>query len=79
MQWTDDPNGLFPPEGVETRLPVNPNYQYGTNAEEQGRNPNSLLNYYKHLLRVRRNTPALIVENTSLYITLRKITLLFCA
>ena len=61
MQWTDDPNGGFSPERVETWLPVNPNHQTGINVKEQGRNPSSLLNYYKHLLQVRRNTPALIV------------------
>ena len=61
MQWTDDPNGGFSPAQVETWLPVNPNYREGINAKEQGRNPNSLLNYYKRLLQVRRNTPTLIV------------------
>jgi len=60
MQWTDDPNGGFSPREVETWLPVNPNHQTGINVKEQGRNPNSLLNYYKHLLQVRRNTPALV-------------------
>ena len=60
MQWTDDPNGGFSPAEVETWLPVNPNYHEGINIKEQGRNPNSLLNYYKRLLQVRKNTPALI-------------------
>jgi len=69
MQWTDDPNGGFSPKGVETWLPVNPNHQTGINVKEQSRNPNSLLNYYKHLLRVRRNTPALIVGE---YVPLHK-------
>lgn len=60
MQWTDDPNGGFSPAQVETWLPVNPNYREGINVKEQERNPNSLLNYYKRLLQVRKNTPALI-------------------
>ena len=60
MQWTDDPNGGFSPAEVETWLPVNPNYREGLNVKEQGRNPNSLLNYYRRLLQVRKNTSALI-------------------
>jgi alpha-glucosidase len=60
MQWSDDPNGGFSPAEVETWLPVNPNYREGINVKEQGRNPNSLLNYYRRLLQVRKNTPALI-------------------
>ena len=60
MQWTEDPNGGFSPAEAETWLPVNPNYRQGINVKEQGRNPNSLLNYYKRLLQVRKNTPALI-------------------
>lgn len=60
MQWSDTPNAGFSPAGVETWLPVNPNYRNGINVKDQQHNPNSLLNYYKHLLRVRKNTPALI-------------------
>jgi alpha-glucosidase len=60
MQWSNNPNGGFSPPGVETWLPVNPNYKEGINVRDQLHNPNSLLNYYRHLLRVRRNTPALI-------------------
>ena len=60
MQWSDSPNGGFSPAGVETWLPVNPNYKDGINVRDQQHSPNSLLNYYKHLLRVRKSTPALI-------------------
>jgi len=60
MQWFNNPNGGFSPSGVETWLPVNPNYKDGINVKDQQHNPNSLLNYYKHILRVRKNTPALI-------------------
>jgi len=60
MQWSNNPNGGFSPKGVQTWLPVNPNYKDGINVEDQLRNPDSLLNYYKHLLRIRKNTPALI-------------------
>ncbi|MGZ9225512.1 MAG: alpha-amylase family glycosyl hydrolase, partial [Anaerolineales bacterium] len=60
MQWSDNPNGGFSPAGVETWLPVNPNYREGINVKDQQHNPSSLLNYYKHLLRVRKQSPALI-------------------
>jgi alpha-glucosidase len=60
MQWSNNPNGGFSPAGVATWLPVNPNYKDGINVRDQQHNPNSLLNYYKHLLRVRKNSPALV-------------------
>jgi len=60
MQWSDNPNGGFSPADVATWLPVNPNYKNGINVKDQQHNPDSLLNYYKHLLRVRKQTPALI-------------------
>lgn len=60
MQWSDSLNGAFSPLGVETWLPVNPNYKDGINVKDQQKNPNSLLNYYKHLLRVRKTSHALM-------------------
>lgn len=60
MQWSNSANAGFSPASVNTWLPVNPNYRDGINVKDQYLNPNSLLNYYRHLLRVRRNTPALI-------------------
>jgi alpha-glucosidase len=60
MQWSDSPNGGFSPAGIETWLPVNPNYREGINVQDQQHNPSSLLNYYKQLLRVRKHSPALI-------------------
>jgi alpha-glucosidase len=60
MQWSSQPNAGFSPANVETWLPVNPNYREGINVRDQQHNPNSLLNYYKHLLQVRKNSPALI-------------------
>src|SRR5574341_10850 len=60
MQWSNNPNAGFSPPGVETWLPVNPNYRDGINVRDQQHNPNSLLNYYKHLLRVRKHSPTLI-------------------
>jgi len=60
MQWSNQPNAGFSPADAQTWLPVNPNYKEGINVKEQEINPDSLLNYYKHLLKVRKATPALI-------------------
>ncbi len=60
MQWADAPNAGFSPAGVETWLPVNPNYVQGVNVAGQLAQPASLLNFYRRLLRARRNSPALI-------------------
>jgi alpha-glucosidase len=60
MQWSNNPNAGFSPRDVKTWLPVNPNYKAGINVRDQQHNPDSLLNYYRHLLRVRKDTPALI-------------------
>ena len=60
MQWTNSPNAGFSPADVKTWLPINPNYKAGINVKDQLHNPNSLLNYYKRLLRVRKDTPALM-------------------
>ena len=59
-QWSNNPNAGFSPAGVTTWLPVNPNYKNGINVRDQQHNPNSLLNYYKHLLQTRKNSTALI-------------------
>jgi len=60
MQWRNAPNGGFSPQGVTPWLPVNPNFAEGINVEEQLGDPESLLNFYRRLLKVRRNSPALI-------------------
>ena len=60
MQWSNHPNGGFSPPDAETWLPVNPNYKDGINVRDQRHNPSSLLNYYKHLLQVRKKSLALI-------------------
>ncbi len=60
FQWDNAPNAGFSPEGVRTWLPVNPNYIQGVNATEQRNDPRSMLNFYREMLRVRRQTPALI-------------------
>ncbi|MBI5352905.1 MAG: alpha-glucosidase [Chloroflexi bacterium] len=60
MHWSNNPNAGFSPAGVSPWLPVNPNYQDGVNVKDQTESPYSLLNYYKRLLKVRKNSPALI-------------------
>jgi len=60
LQWSNNPNAGFSPANVEPWLPVNPNYRNGINVRDQQHNPSSLLNYYKHLLQVRRHSSALI-------------------
>ncbi len=59
MQWSNNPNAGFSNAEANTWLPVNPNYKNGINVKDQEQNPSSLLQYYKHLLRVRKATPAL--------------------
>ncbi|MBI4771752.1 MAG: DUF3459 domain-containing protein [Chloroflexi bacterium] len=60
MQWASAPNGGFCPAGVQPWLPVNPNYAGGVNVAGQLADPDSLLNFYRRLLRLRKATPALI-------------------
>ncbi len=60
MQWSNNPNAGFSPAKVQTWLPVNPEYARGINVRDEEHNPASLLNYYKLLLKVRKQTPALI-------------------
>ncbi|MBU1662229.1 MAG: alpha-glucosidase [Chloroflexi bacterium] len=60
MQWANAPNGGFSPEGVDTWLPANPNYAEGVNVAEQLDDPDSLLNFYKNMILMRKRTPALI-------------------
>ena len=60
MPWSNVVNAGFSPEGVTTWLPVNPNYAKGINVADQRDHPESMLNFYKRMLRIRKQTPALI-------------------
>ncbi|RPI84949.1 MAG: alpha-glucosidase, partial [Chloroflexi bacterium] len=60
MQWNNKRNAGFTPPEIEPWLPVNPNYKDGINIAAQENDENSLLNYYRSLLNIRRRTPALI-------------------
>ncbi|GIV95509.1 MAG: hypothetical protein KatS3mg057_0166 [Herpetosiphonaceae bacterium] len=60
MQWSAAPNAGFCPADVSPWLPVHPNYAQGLNVACQIEDPASLLNFYRRMLRLRRETPALI-------------------
>lgn len=59
-QWANTTNAGFSPEGVETWLPVNPNFANGVNVADQERDPRSMLNFYRRAVQVRRENTALI-------------------
>ena len=60
MQWANAPNAGFSPASVRTWLPVNPNYAQSVNVADQLDDPDSLLTFYRRMLRVRKQTPALV-------------------
>lgn len=60
MQWTAGPNAGFAPAGVATWLPVHPNHAAGVNVADQARDPQSLLNWLRDLVQLRRAQPALL-------------------
>ncbi|MGB8983125.1 MAG: alpha-glucosidase [Anaerolineales bacterium] len=66
MQWSSEVNAGFSPKGVQTWLPVNPNYAQGINAADQQNDPDSMLSFYKRLLYLRKQTPALLDGNYAL-------------
>jgi alpha-glucosidase len=60
LQWRNAPNAGFCPPDVTPWLPVNPNYAQGVNVEEQQADPHSLLHFYRRMIHLRRQTPALV-------------------
>ncbi|HWQ83576.1 MAG TPA: alpha-amylase family glycosyl hydrolase, partial [Anaerolineales bacterium] len=58
MQWDSSPNAGFSPAGVDTWLPVNPDFQK-INVQDELKDPDSTLNYYRRLLAMRKSEPAL--------------------
>jgi alpha-glucosidase len=58
MQWDESPNAGFAPEGIETWLPVAGDYQE-VNVAVQHEDPTSTLSFYRKLLSLRREMPAL--------------------
>ncbi|HEX6289505.1 MAG TPA: alpha-glucosidase [Herpetosiphonaceae bacterium] len=61
FQWSGAPNAGFSPPDVQPWLPVNPNYTSGVNVAAQEDDPTSLLTFYRRMLRLRRETFALII------------------
>jgi alpha-glucosidase len=60
MQWANAPSAGFSPDGVQTWLPINPSYAQGVNVADQLDDPDSLLTFYRRMLRLRKETPALV-------------------
>jgi alpha-glucosidase len=58
MQWDDSPNAGFAPAGVEPWLPVSKDYER-VNVEAERRDATSTLSFYRRLLGLRREMPAL--------------------
>jgi alpha-glucosidase len=58
MQWTHGGNAGFASPGVQTWLPLSPKYK-SENAADELKDPASVLNLYRALLALRRDTPAL--------------------
>ena len=59
MQWTGGANAGFCSPDAVPWLPVNEQNKHQCNVEHQAAAPQSLLNLYKALLKLRRETPAL--------------------
>ena len=59
MQWSNTQNGGFCPPEVEPWLPVNPDYAVGVNVADQVSDPDSMINFYRRMLSVRRQNPVL--------------------
>jgi alpha-glucosidase len=58
MQWNDAPNGGFSVPQVTPWLPLHPDGKQ-RNVAAQEADPDSLLNFYKHLIALRKSSPAL--------------------
>lgn len=60
MQWNDEPNAGFSPVETEPWLPVGPDYPE-INVESELADPDSTLNLYRRLIRMRKEHPSLRV------------------
>jgi len=61
--WDDSPNGGFTDPNVKPWLKINDDYEQ-VNAETQESYPNSVLNYYRRLLFIRKTNPSLVSNPT---------------
>lgn len=53
MPWKNQKGAGFSPSGVKTWLPVDPEFKLGINVEEELKDKNSLLNFYKSIISFR--------------------------
>jgi glycosidase len=60
MHWSAEANGGFCPSGARPWLPVHPNHADGVNVADQLNRAGSLLSHYRALLKLRRESPALV-------------------
>lgn len=65
MQWSSAPNAGFTTADAAPWLPIHPDYRM-TNVDTEARDPTSILNCYKRLLRLRKQHPALHSGSLSL-------------
>lgn len=59
MQWNATANAGFSKPGVKTWLPI-PNNFITVNVADEVRDPNSMLNWYKQMIALRKTNPALV-------------------
>jgi alpha-glucosidase len=64
MQWSAADNGGFCPKNIKPWLTMNPEFQTGVNVADEVNNIDSLWHFYRKLLHLRRQTPALMVGST---------------
>jgi alpha-glucosidase len=62
MQWTDGPNAGFTGPAVKPWLPIPPSYKT-VNVQAESKDQNSMLNWYKKMIELRRTVPALRYGN----------------
>ena len=67
MQWDDSKNGGFS-SNDETWIKVNPNYK-DINIKECEQDPESILNYYRKMINIRKNSETLIYGDYEIVVT----------
>jgi alpha-glucosidase len=60
MQWANQPNAGFCGPEISPWLPVNPDYTLGINVRDQEADPSSMLNFIRHVIQLRKSSPALL-------------------
>ncbi|HUN85480.1 MAG TPA: alpha-glucosidase [Terracidiphilus sp.] len=65
MQWDDDPNAGFTSASVKPWLPVPPQY-HDVNVKEEEPNPDSLLSWYRNLIRLKETNPVFELGNETM-------------